>query len=89
MSISTNVDDVAEFTIGVVEGVANLLLMSFSCEAAPHVPLLVANPLDLTFVTLHMDGDCDIGRRWRKICVGVLNWSWDHLIIGEEFIVVT
>ena len=96
MGASTNVDNVAEVAVGVVEGVADLLVMALCCYLASHVSFLVPDPLTFGVVPLHLNSDHDARRRRRGrlvIGVGASIWSWDwssvHLGVEEKFIVIT
>ena len=82
--VSADVDDIAEVAIGVVEGIVDLLLTAFCCEATPHVPLQVVCFPEFAIVTLHVDGDCDTWRSRREINF----FCWDCFSTGEEFVVV-
>ena len=63
-----DVDDVAEITIGVVEGVA-MLLTTLYCKAALHAALLIADFLQLILLIVQVHGDCDTWRRWWNLIV--------------------
>ena len=57
--VSANVDDIAEITVGVVEGVADLLMTALCCLMTPYVPFLITDLPALTFVTIHLNGNRD------------------------------
>ena len=84
--ITPDVDDVAEITVGVVKGVAELLA-TLRCQAAPHAALLIADFIQFIMVVIQVYSDCDTWRRRRDLvldCVCLLD-----ICIGEEVIVVT
>ena len=60
-SITANVDNVAEVTVGVVQCITNLLLASFCSDASPHVSLLLriffASSLSMLIVTVTFEVD--------------------------------
>ena len=56
-SITTDVDNVAKVTVGVVECIANLLLTSFCSDVSSHASLLITNLF--RFITFHVDSNCN------------------------------